>query len=317
MINITDNVRFCIEGLYVILFIITCFAYALGFIKKDKKDVANFKTRMKSFWVIVVLFTLAFIFNKLAAIIFIMLISYLALKEFFSMIPTRRSDRRVLLWAYLSIPIQYYFLYTGWVAMFYLFIPLYMFLLIPLRMVMVGDNDGFLKSCGTIHWGLMACVYAIGYFALYFAIPESINPAGGSLGFLMYILIVTISNDFMQFVFGKSFGRHKIIPNVSPNKTVEGFVGGVVSTSIIAGCLAHFLTPFTYPQAYLVGVVIAIAGFFGDVTMSAIKRDIGVKDTGSLLPGHGGILDRLDSMIFTVPLFFHYVAYIYNVGILD
>ena len=307
-ITLTYNVKFCILLLYLVLALITIAAYILGFMKKN---VENFKTRMKSFWIIVILFTAAFMFNKLAAIIFIMLISYLALKEFFSMIPTRRSDRRVLLWAYLSIPIQFYFIYTGWIAMFYLFIPLYLFLLIPLRMVLIGDTDGFLKSCGTIHWALMTCVYAIGYFAVYFSIPETVNPIGGALGFLLYILILTISNDFMQYLFGKTFGKHKITPKVSPNKTVEGLLGGVVSTAVIAGILAKFLTPFSFWQAFILGAILAIAGFFGDITMSAIKN------TGALLPGHGGILDRLDSMIFTVPLFFHYVAYYYNIGILN
>ena len=287
-ITLTYNVKFCILLLYLVLALITIAAYILGFMKKN---VENFKTRMKSFWIIVILFTAAFMFNKLAAIIFIMLISYLALKEFF--------------------------IYTGWITMFYLFIPLYLFLLIPLRMVLIGDTDGFLKSCGTIHWALMTCVYAIGYFAVYFSIPETVNPTGGALGFLLYISILTISNDFMQYLFGKTFGKHKITPKVSPNKTVEGLLGGVVSTAVIAGILAKFLTPFSFWQAFILGAILAIAGFFGDITMSAIKRDIGVKDTGALLPGHGGILDRLDSMIFTVPLFFHYVAYYYNIGILN
>ena len=313
-IYLTDNVRLGIALLYTVLFVITAIAYILGFCKKN---VDNFKIRMKSFWIIVFLYTIAFMFNKLTAIIFIMLISYLALKEFFSMIPTRRSDRRVLLWAYLAIPVQYYFIYTDWIVMFYLFIPLYMFILIPLRMVIIEDTEGFLKSCGTIHWALMTCVYAIGYFAAYFSIPDSINPKGGALGLLLFILVLTIFNDFMQFVFGKTMGKHKITPVVSPNKTWEGFVGGVLSTVATAVFVSQFLTPLTILQGLFIGFIIAIAGFFGDITMSAIKRDMGVKDTGAMLPGHGGILDRLDSMIFTVPLFFHYIAYTFNIGILN
>lgn len=312
-ILITDNVKYGIAVLYTVLFIITAYSY---FISKTKENASNLFIRMKSFWMIVFLFTIAFMFNKLIAVVFIMLISYLALKEFFSMIPTRRADRRVLLWAYLSIPIQFYFIYIDWVVMFYLFIPLYLFILIPLRMVMVGETEGFLKSCGIIHWALMTCVYAIGYFAVYFSIPNEINPQGGALGLLLYILILTISNDFMQYLFGKKLGKHKITPTVSPNKTWEGLIGGVLSTSIIAMIIAPIITPLSYLQAGLIGLILAIAGFFGDITMSAIKRDIGVKDTGALLPGHGGILDRLDSMIFTVPLFFHYIAYTYNIGIL-
>lgn len=313
-IYLTDNVKYSIIILYAVLLIITAAAYILGFMKKN---VENFKIRMKSFWIIVFLFTGAFMFNKISAILLIMLISYLALKEFFSMIPTRRADRRVLLWAYLSIPIQFYFLYTEWIVMFYLFIPLYLFILIPLRMVLIGDTEGFLKSCGTIHWGLMTCVYAIGYFAAYFAIPDDINPAGGALGLLLYILVLTVFNDFAQYLFGRTLGKNKIIPKVSPNKTWEGLIGGIISTTIVAMCLAHLLTPLTLKQALFIGIVLSILGFFGDITMSAIKRDMEVKDTGTLLPGHGGILDRLDSMIFTVPLFFHYIAYYFKIGILD
>ena len=313
-IYLTDNIKLFVVILYAVLILITSAAYILGLMKKDTE---NFKTRMRSFWIIVFLFTAAFIFNKATAVFFIMLISYLALKEFFSMIPTRRSDRRVLLWAYLSIPIQYYFLYIDWIVMFYLFIPLYLFILIPLRMVIIGDTEGFLKSCGTIHWGLMTCVYAIGYFAAYLAIPDEINPSGGALGLLLFILILTLFNDFTQYLFGKMFGKNKIIPKVSPNKTWEGFFGGVVSTTILSVALSQFLTPLTLLQSVIIGLGFSVIGFFGDVTMSAIKRDMGVKDTGALLPGHGGILDRLDSMIFTVPLFFHYIAYYFKIGILD
>lgn len=312
-IYLTANVKYSIIILYSVLIIITISAYILGFLKKN---VENFKTRMKSFWIIVFLFTGAFMFNKVSAILLIMLISYLALKEFFSMIPTRRADRRVLLWAYLSIPIQFYFLYTGWITMFYLFIPLYLFILIPLRMVLIGDTEGFLKSCGTIHWGLMTCVYAIGYFAAYFSIPNDINPAGGALGLLLYILVLTVFNDFSQYFFGRTLGKNKVIQKVSPNKTWEGLIGGIISTTIVAMWLSKLLTPLTLKQAFVIGIILSIAGFFGDITMSAIKRDMEVKDTGTLLPGHGGILDRLDSMIFTVPLFFHYIAYYFNIGIL-
>lgn len=312
-ILLTHNVKVCLVVVYILVALINITALILKFMKKN---VANFITRMKSFWIILILFTLAFCINKIVAFFFIMLISYLALKEYFSMIPTRRSDRRVLLWAYLAIPINFYFLYTNWVVMFYLFVPLYMFILIPIRMVLIQETDGFLKSCGTIHWGLMTAVYAIGYLALYIIFPENINPAGGGIGLLMFVLLLTIGNDFMQYVFGKSFGKNKILPKVSPNKTWEGFWGGVLSSVLFSMILAPFLTPLSHVQACCVGIILAIAGFCGDVTMSAIKRDIGVKDTGSLLPGHGGILDRLDSLIFTAPLFFHYIAYTFNISIL-
>lgn len=312
---ITHNVKICTVIIYAIMLVLSLGANIVGFIKK-KADLSNFKQRMKSFWMIVILFTVAFAWNKITALIFLAFISYLALKEYLSLITTRRADRRVLLWAYLAIPVQLYFIYTDWLVMFYLFVPLYMFLLIPVRMVTIGENEGFLKSCGTIHWGLMTTVYALGYLMMYLALPVENNPVGGGVGLLLFVLFITVFNDFAQYVWGKSIGKHKIIPKVSPNKTWEGFIGGILTTSVISAVLAPYLTPLTTPQGIFAGFALSIAGFLGDVIMSAIKRDLGVKDTGTLLPGHGGILDRLDSLIFTAPLFFHYVVYLHFQGLL-
>ena len=310
---ITDNVKNCAYAVYSVMLATTLIVYVLEWILK--KDLTNFKLRLKSFWLIVILFTVAFSFNKMFAFFFLALINYLALKEFFSLIPTRRADRRVLLWAYMAIPVQFYFIYINWIVMFYLLVPLYMFLLIPMRMVLIGDNEGFLKSCGTIHWGLMSTVYSLGYLAAYISLPVEKNPAGGSVGMLLCILILTVFNDFAQLLFGKSFGKHKIIPKVSPNKTWEGFIGGVIATTLMAMFLVPYLTPSGLMLGAGAGFVIAITGYLGDVTMSAIKRDIGVKDTGSLLPGHGGILDRLDSLVFTAPLFFHYTVFLNKIDV--
>lgn len=310
---ITENVRSCAYAVYAVMLTVTSIVYGAEWALK--KDLANFKLRLKSFWVIVILFTVAFSFNKMFAFVFLAFINYLSLKEYFSLIQTRRADRRVLLWAYLSIPIQFYFIYINWIVMFYILVPLYMFLFIPVRMVLIGDNEGFLKSCGTIHWGLMSTVYALGYLAAYLVIPVEENPSGGSVGMLLCILILTVFNDFAQFFFGKLFGRYKIIPKVSPNKTWEGFIGGVIATTIMALFLVPYLTPSSLVMGGGAGFVIAVTGFLGDVTMSAIKRDIGVKDTSTLLPGHGGILDRLDSLVFTAPLFFHYTVYLNKIDL--
>ena len=310
---ITDNVKNCAYAIYAVMLAVTLLVYIAAWI--FKKEMTNFKLRLKSFWLIVILFTVAFSFDKIFAFIFLAFINYLALKEFISLIPTRRTDRRVLLWAYLAIPLQFYFIYIGWIVTFYLLVPLYLFLLIPARMVLIGDNEGFLKSCGTIHWGLMATVYALGYLAAYLVMPIEHNPNGGAVGMLLCILILTVFNDFAQFCFGKSLGRHKIIPKVSPNKTWEGFIGGVFATTLLALFLVPYLTPLSLALGAGAGFVIAVAGFLGDVTMSAIKRDIGVKDTSALLPGHGGILDRLDSLVFTAPLFFHYTVFMNKIDL--
>lgn len=304
----TPNVKIAIAILYAFIFTLMAIIKAAQII--TKRDLDNIWIRLKSFLLICLFFTAAFCFNKIVAFLFLMLISYLCLKEFLSLIPTRRTDRKMLLWAYLSIPVSYYIVYIQWATMFYLFIPLYMFILISVRMVMSSNTEGFLKNLAVIQYGLMSTVYALGYLGMLAIVPMQYNPKGGCIGLLFYILILTVANDFMQMFCGKAIGKHKIIPKVSPNKTWEGFIGGVIGTTILSVVMAYFLTPLTLPQSIFGGAVLAIFGFFGDVTMSAIKRDLGVKDTSMLIPGHGGILDRLDSLLFTAPLFFHYFAYL-------
>lgn len=309
---LTHNVKIAVIALYVFLFALMGLFKIMQFMKKD---VENWLIRIRSFIFITVIFTVGLASNILGAFLVITLLSYLALKEFFSITPTRKTDRRVLLWAYWSIPIQFYIIYIHWATLFYLFVPLYVFLLISMRMVMVSNTEGFLKSLATIQYGLMTSVYALGYLALILVIPFKYNPVGGSIGLLFFILLITVANDFMQMACGKAFGKHKIIPKVSPNKTWEGFIGGVAGTTVLTVLIAPLLTPLTFAQSLFAGFVLAIAGFFGDVTMSAVKRDMGIKDTSSLIPGHGGVLDRFDSLIFTAPLFFHYFAYINTIVI--
>ncbi len=311
--NIAPNTLIALIIFYIFLILMSIAGFIL---RKAGKNVDNFITRMNSFWIIALLFTCAFAFSRKIALLFIMLLCYLALKEFFSIIPIRKSLRDVVFWAYIAIPVQFYFIYTNWIVMFYLFVPLYMFLLIPVAMVKKGETQGFIKSCAVIHWGLMSAVYSLGYVALFYSIPASINPKGGILGLIFYILILTISNDFSQFFFGKTMGRHKIVPTISPNKTWEGFLGGIFGTTIISIIMGYFLTPMSIYQSAFAGAVLAVAGFLGDVTMSGVKRDLGIKDTSQLIPGHGGILDRFDSLIFTAPLFFHYIAYVFDINIL-
>ena len=309
----TPHVKIALVVLYSVIFFLMAAVRIISVV--FKKDLANIWIRLKSFFVIVVLFTLAFCFNHITAFIFLTFISYLCFKEFLSLIPTRKTDRYVLLWAYLSIPISYYIIYIHWAALFYLWIPLYMFILLSVRMVMSSNVNGFLKNLAVLQYGLMTTVYALGYLGLLAIIPAKYNPQGGAVGLLFFILVFTVSNDFIQMFSGKMLGKHKIIPNVSPNKTWEGLIGGVIGSTILAVLMGRFLTPFSVNQLIFLGIALSVFGFFGDVTMSAIKRDLGVKDTSTLIPGHGGILDRLDSLLFTAPLFFHYFAYTYSIVI--
>ena len=276
--------------------------------EKDRRELVR---RIGSWWVIVILFFGVLLICRSAAIVFFAAVSYLALKEYISLIPTRRADHRVLFWAYLAVPVQYWWVHIQWYGMFIIFIPVYMFLFLPMRMVLKGETEGFLKAAGTLHWGLMTTVFSLSHMACLLALPDDGNPVAGGVGLVLYLACLTELNDIAQYVWGKSFGRRKVVPTVSPNKTWAGLLGGVGTTILLSYLLAPFLTPLRPLDSVYAGVIIGLGGFLGDITVSAVKRDIGIKDTGHLLPGHGGILDRVDSLTFTAPLFFHFIRYFY------
>ncbi len=279
--------------------------------RSPEADYAELSQRIRSWWVMVMIFTLAMVLNRSISLLFFALVSFLALKEYLSLIPTRRADRRVLFWAYLTIPIQYLWVGMEWYGMFIIFIPVYAFLFLPLRMMLIGETREFLRAAGTLHWGLMTMVFSISHIAFLLVLPSQANATASGAGLVLYLVFLTQFNDVAQYTWGKVLGRHKIVPAVSPKKTWEGFAGGVSTTVLCAFALGPWLTPLTHPQALAAGLLIGVGGFVGDVIISAVKRDIGVKDSGTLLPGHGGILDRIDSLTYTAPLFFHFVYYLH------
>ena len=240
---------------------------------------------------------------------FLAFLSFIAFRELYSVLGFREADRGALFWGILAIPIQYYLAYLAWYGAFIIFIPVVMFLVLPLRLVLKGDTHGITKSMALLQWILMLSVFGISHLAYLLSLPELPGFSSGGRGLLLFLVFLTEINDVMQFIWGKLLGRHKILPKISPNKTWEGFLGGVISTTVI-GYFLGFLTPLSAPNVILVSALIAIAGFSGDVVISAIKRDKGIKDMGNSIPGHGGVFDRIDSLAYTAPVFFHLVYYI-------
>ncbi len=305
-ITLTSPVMVILGGVWGLLALATLVVWWLA-----PAPDSELRQRIRSWWLIVALCSLALMFSRAAALVFFGLVSFLALKEYLTLIPTRQTDRRVLFWAYLSIPVQYFWIGIEWYGMFIIFIPVYLFLLLPVAMVLSGETQGHLRAAGTLHWGLMSMVFSLSHLAYLLVLPEGEYPHVSGPGLVLFLLLLTELNDVAQYCWGKLLGRHKISPTVSPSKTVEGFVGGVATTVPLAALLAPWLTPFSVFDALLTGALIAVAGFFGDLSLSALKRDLGIKDSGNLLPGHGGILDRVDSLTYTAPLFFHFTRYFY------
>lgn len=308
MFNIPPHPLTAMAVVFGLLVLASCARLILAANNADK-DYTELRQRIQSWWWMIGSLFLVLTISSGAAITFFGFLSFLALKEFLSIVSTRQADRRVIFWAYLAIPVQYYWVYTGQYGMFIVFVPVYVFLFLPMRMVLIGETKGFIQSAALLHWAVMLAVFCISHIA-YLLTLAPLNAEAGSVGLVLFLLFMTQANDVCQFIWGKLLGRHKIIPKVSPNKTWEGFIGGFVTITLCAGWVAPLLTPLTMWQGFVAGIIIAGAGFIGDVVISSVKRDLQIKDAGQLIPGHGGILDRMDSLLYTAPLFFHYVYYL-------
>lgn len=295
-----------------LIFALLIFATLLFFVWGKIKPQANLtelKARTKSWWFMSLIFIGATMIHPTISFIAMAMLSFMAFRELYSALDFRGSDRRAIFWAFVAIPIQYYLAYIGWYGAYIIFIPIMMFLLLPMRLVLKGDTDDIIRSMSLLQWVLMLTVFGISHMAYLLSLPEIDGFQSGGRGLLLFLVFLTEINDVMQFTWGKLFGKHKIIPKVSPNKTWEGFIGGILSTTVI-GYFLKFLTPLDDYQVIFVSFMIGVSGFIGDVVMSSVKRDIGVKDMGNSIPGHGGVLDRIDSLAYTAPVFFHLVYYI-------
>lgn len=279
---------------------------------RRRSDVVdNLNARIRAWWVMSAVFALSLLTGGLGSVILFALLSFFALREFITLTPTRPADHSALFWVFFIIlPLQYYLVATQWYGFFSVLIPVYAFLFIPSRIAISGDANAFLERSSKIQWGLMVCVYCVSHVPalLMLEIP---GYAGKNARLLFFLVVIVQLSDVLQYVWGKLLGRHKISPVISPSKTWEGFIGGTVSATLIGTALWR-ATPFTMWQTMGMAFIITIMGFLGGLTMSAIKRDSGVKDWGSSIQGHGGVLDRIDSICFAGPIFFHLTRYFFT-----
>lgn len=289
-------------------------ASLIGFVLKWRSRGAaspvidNLNARINAWWVMVAVLGGTFWLGHGAVIGLFAAISFFALREFITLAPTRGSDYPALVAAfYLVLPVQYLLIADDWYGLFSIFVPVYVFLLLPILASLGGDATGFLERAAKVQWGVMIAVFCISHVPalLTLDIPGF---AGRNLLLIAWLVLVVQLSDVLQYVCGKLFGKRKIAPRLSPSKTVEGFVGGIGLATLVGASL-FWITPFSFWQAALVALLVTLLGFFGGLVMSAIKRDRGVKDWGHMIEGHGGMLDRLDSVCFAAPIFFHLLRY--------
>jgi phosphatidate cytidylyltransferase len=244
-------------------------------------------------------------------VILFAVLSFAALREFVTLTTKRAADHWAIATAFFVIlPAQYWLIWEDWYGLYSIFIPVYAFLLLPVIAVLQGDTRNVFVRMSELQWALMICVYCASHVPamLYLQIP---GYEGRNVLLIAFLIVVVQLSDVLQYTWGKLLGRHKVAPSLSPSKTWEGLIGGVATATLIGAAL-WWITPFTPWQAALMSLAITLSGFFGGLVLSAVKRDRGVKDWGHLIAGHGGFVDRLDSVVFSAPIFFHLTRYFWS-----
>lgn len=339
----TSHQAFQVVGLdfqtYMLIGVVICVlgiaTLAGRYINKQPGSAVNpaltrrFILRVRAWWLMVAMLVFGLLLHRIGTIALFFILSFWALREFITMTPTRRGDHRAL---FLSLvvftPLQYLLIGLGstglawrtgkpidFYSLYSIMIPVYASLFIPARIAFSGDHKRYLERSAKIQAGLLVCVYSLSYAPalLYLHLTRSngVPWAGSSAGLLFYFVLMSQLADVLQWSWGQMAGRHVIAPEISSSRTWEGFIGGSLSAGII-GALLWWVTPFAPWEAAVMCILIAMSGFAGSMTMSAIKRDRGVNDYGSLVLGHAGVLDRIDTLCFSAPVFYHITRFFFT-----
>jgi phosphatidate cytidylyltransferase len=298
-------------GLFAGIGVVLVVASVIGYVLKVSVAhgrphgvIDNLNTRIKAWWAMVLVIGFAFLFGRAGVTLLFLFVSFVALREFEAVACARGGEDVALTTGFIFVlPVQYLLAYLGWLELFAVFIPVYAFVVLPAAGILARDTGHILGRVAKVRWALMICVYCISHVPALLALDIP-GYGGRDLLLVVFLVLVVQSSDVLQYVWGMLVGRHKVAPVVSPSKTWEGLVGGVASSTTLGAAL-FWITPFTPAQAALMALVINTMGFLGGLVLSAIKRDRGVKDWGRMIEGHGGVLDRLDSVVFAAPVFFY------------
>jgi phosphatidate cytidylyltransferase len=278
----------------------------------------TFRMRVHAWWVLLSILAATFFFHPTATVVLSGLGAFWALREFITLTPTRPGDHRTLFMVFFVItPLQFVLVGMKSYPLYSIMIPVYAFLIIPGLIALAGDYKRFLERTAKIEAGLLICVYCLSYAPALLTLklepddsPVPLAPLANERLLFFFVLMVQLS-DALQYAWAQIPSRHVIVPSINPTKTWEGLLFGSASVTLIGGVL-WWATPFqgsNWWMAAAMSLVISVMGFAGGLTLSAIKRDRGVQDYGTLVEGHGGLLDRIDSLCFAAPVFFHFTLY--------
>jgi phosphatidate cytidylyltransferase len=314
---------------FLAIFSVVCRIVALKKVQ-GYQDVID---RTKTWYWMIGVFLAAMAFRRSISFAFLAFLSFLALKEYFSLLPMyrgdasgrvllRRHDRKAILLSYLAIPVMFYVAYVKWYNLYIILVPVYLGLLIPMLLVLENQSENFIVSASVIFWGTMLFIFLLGHSAFLINLDPLL---------LFYAIFLTEARDVIVYVFGKSMAplieKHpnhpflklydlKIAPQISPKKNIGSALLSVIAIMLLSLAYRPFLPDFplggmSVGIALVLGACVGTMGLVGDLVGSAFKRDLGIKDSGSALPGHGGIIDRIGSLCFTLPVVFHVCYFLY------
>ncbi|MCL6602151.1 MAG: phosphatidate cytidylyltransferase [Paenibacillus sp.] len=301
-----DSSLFTLVLIFAVLSVIQLLYYVIGKVQPDK-DYAAIGVRIKTWWGMLMVFCLATLFNPIVSLLSLMGLTFFALREYFSMIKSKKADRRLFLWAYLSIPLQFYWIYIEWYGMFIVFIPVYIFLLLPIPRLINKGTVGFLRSVSRAQWGLMLMVFGLSHLAYFqFATPQY------GAGLVLFLVVLTQLNDVVHHLASMYFGKRKIVPTANPYLTWEGFACAFIVTTGSSYLIYPHLTPLDLTFGIVSGMLISLSGFFGSLTVSVLKRDLLIGDDDKFEALKKSYLSRVDSLTYTSPVFFHVIRYFFD-----
>lgn len=279
----------------------------------DPAILTTFRLRVRAWWLLFAVLAAAFVIpGKAATVVLFGLIAFWALREFITLTPTRPGDHHALFWVFfIFTPLQFLLVGLDQYQIYSVLIPIFGLLFIPWRIAMAGDCKRFLERTAKIQAGLLICVYCLSFAPAIMTIDLPGKEAGRNVALLLFFVLIVQLSDALQYAWAQIPSRHVIVPTISPGRTWEGLIGGSASVTLI-GMALYWATPFSFLEAGLMSLTTSLMGFAGGLTMSAIKRDRGVKDYGTLVEGHHGVLDRVDSLCFAAPIFFHFTLWFFS-----
>ena len=269
---------------------------------------------LRSSWFMVIVFWVGWVSGETVATVLFGFVSFFALREFLTLSPTRRGDHRSLVLAFFVVlPLQYVLVATQHFDLFTVFIPVYVFLAIPVVSALANDPRGFLERNAKLQWGIMVCIYGMSHVPalLLLDFPEYHHKNA----FLVFFLVMVVQVCMVvQYIAVRRLARRPAAPAISRSFNWTNWWIGVGAGSLLGALLAG-ITPFAPGQAFAMALVACGAGSLGHLVMKAIKRDRGIPnwgDEGASVTGAGGLLDRVDALCFAAPVFFHSVRWYFD-----